>query len=76
MHQNFHSDIAEKCAHLKPQTTRYFHNTETMGAVRHTLSRRPLSSGAQSNTIDLFPTAITMSGMLVFYDIIGGGWKD
>ncbi len=35
MHQNFHSDIAEKCAHLKPQTTRYFHNTETMGAVHH-----------------------------------------
>jgi hypothetical protein len=76
MHQNFHSDIAEKCAHLKPQTTRYFHYTETMGAVHHTLSRRPLSSVAHSDTIDLFPTAITMSGTLIFYDIIGGGWND
>jgi len=62
MHQNFHSDIAEKYAHLKP----HFHNTETMGAVHHALSRRPLSSGAYSDTINIFPTAITTSGTLVF----------
>jgi hypothetical protein len=48
------------------ETTRYFHNTETMGAVRHALSRHPLSSGAHSDTIDPFPTASPMSGMLVF----------
>jgi hypothetical protein len=47
-------------------TTTYFHNTETMGAVRHALSRRPLSSGAHSDTIDPFPTANPMSGTLAF----------
>ena len=54
----------KKCAHS--ETTRFFHNTETMGAVHHALSRRPLSSSAHSDTIDLFPTVIPTSGTLVF----------
>jgi hypothetical protein len=48
------------------ETTQYFHNTETMGAVRHALFYRPLSSGAHFNTIDPFPTASPMLGTLVF----------
>jgi hypothetical protein len=44
-----------------------------MGAVHHALSRRPLSSGAHSDTIDLFPTVITTSGTLVFLMISSGG---
>ena len=36
------------------ETTQYFHNTETMGAVHQALSRRPLSSGTHSNTMLLF----------------------
>ena len=49
---------------------------ETMGAVHHTLSRRPLSSGAHSDTIDLFPTESLMLGTLFLNDIIGGARKD
>jgi hypothetical protein len=78
MRQNFGSrniniSPIEKCAHLKHL---YFHNTEAMGAVHHALSRRPLSSGAHSNTIDLFPTASLMSGTLFLNDIIRGARKD
>ena len=50
-----------------------FSHMETMGAVHHALSRRPLSSGAHSDTIDLFPTEITTSGTLVFFMISSGG---
>jgi hypothetical protein len=48
---------------------------ETMGAVHHALSRRPLSSGAHSDTIDLFP-AESLMGTLFLNDIIGGARKD
>ena len=54
----------KKCAHS--ESTRFFYNTETMGAVHHALSRRPLSSNAHSATIDRFPTVIPTSGTLVF----------
>jgi hypothetical protein len=37
-----------------------------MGAVRHALTRRPLSSGAHSDAIDPFSTVSPMSGTLVF----------
>jgi hypothetical protein len=47
-----------------------------MGAIHHALSRRPLSSGAHSDTIDLFPTESLMSGTLFLNDIIGGARKD
>ena len=47
-----------------------------MGAFHHALSRRQLSSGAHFDMIVLFPTVITTSGTLVFYDIIGGAQKD
>jgi hypothetical protein len=69
MHQNFGSknNISPiKQLFTASETTQYFHNTETMGTVRHTLSCRPLSSGAHSNAIDPFPTASPMSGTLVF----------
>jgi hypothetical protein len=78
MRQNFCSGN-NNIADLKmctSETTRYFHNTETMGAVHHALSHRPLSSGAHSNTIDLFPTVSLMSGTLFLNDIIRGVRKD
>jgi hypothetical protein len=37
-----------------------------VGASRHTLFCRPLSSAAHSNTINPFVTAIPMSGTFVF----------
>jgi hypothetical protein len=68
MHQNFGSEnnisLIEKLF-TASETTQYFHNTETMGAVHHALSCRPLSSGAHSDAIDPFPTASPMSGTLV-----------
>jgi hypothetical protein len=54
------------------ETTRYFHNMETMGAIRHALSCCPLSSSAHSYAIDPFPTASPMLGTLVFNVLIGG----
>jgi hypothetical protein len=44
-----------------------------MGAVHHTLSRRPLSSGAHSDTRDLFPTVVSTSGTLIFLRYHRGG---
>jgi hypothetical protein len=69
MRQNFDSEnniSPIKKLFIASETTPYFHNAETMGAVRHALSRRPLSSGAHSDAIDPFPTAIPMSGTLAF----------
>ncbi len=71
MRQNFGSE--RKMYIETTNHSRYFHNTETMGAVHHALSRRPLSSGTHSDTIDLFPTLITTSGTLVFFMILSGG---
>jgi hypothetical protein len=69
MRQNFDSknNISPiKKLFIASETTPYFHNAETMGAIHHALSHRPLSSGAHSDMIDPFPTAIPMSGMLAF----------
>jgi hypothetical protein len=69
MHQNFDSENnirPIKKLFIAFETTPYFHNAETVGAIRHALSCYPLSSGAPSDAIDPFPTAIPMSGTLAF----------